>query len=82
MKPIHHHQRCDAAQEFQQSLTQLEDILQTNSTYNQANAELDYSNSISEKISENTYHIDLAALEDAVADIEQYLEQKNKKQQN
>ncbi|MEA5579322.1 hypothetical protein [Anabaena sp. UHCC 0451] len=79
MKPIHHHQRCAAAQEFQQSLMQLQDILQSNSTDQQAIAKVDTDNSANEKNSEITEKIDLAALEDAVADIEQYLAQKDKK---
>lgn len=79
MKPIHHHQRCASAQEFQQSLIQLADILQSNSTDPQAIAKVDTENTVNEKISKTTENIDLAALEDAVADIEQYLAQKHKK---
>ncbi|MBD2294467.1 hypothetical protein H6G06_13520 [Anabaena sphaerica FACHB-251] len=82
MKPINHHQRCAAAQEFQQSLTQLEDILQVNSTENQVISEIETSNASHKPNSKNTENIDLAALEDAVADIEQYLAQKDKKQKS
>ncbi|TAF06322.1 MAG: hypothetical protein EAZ77_12445 [Nostocales cyanobacterium] len=82
MKPINHHQRCAADQEFQQSLIQLEDILQSNSTENQAIIKVEPSNTANDKSGEITENIDLAALEDAVADIEQYLAQKDKKQQN
>ncbi|WP_353929437.1 hypothetical protein WJM97_14080 [Okeanomitos corallinicola TIOX110] len=82
MKRIYHHQRCAAAQEFQQSLTQLEDILQVHSTDSQIITEVDNSKTSNQKDSENTEDIDLAALEDAFADIEQYFAEKQKKQQN
>jgi hypothetical protein len=75
MKSIEHSQRNFADQEFQQSLNQLEDIVQDNSI-------LDTSNSISSENSENTDTIDLAAWEEAVADIEQYLEQKTTKRKS
>lgn len=78
MKPIHQYQRCDAAQEFQQSLLQLEDILQVNSTINQVNNKLDTSSSMNDSLSNKTDAIDISALEDAVADIEQYLARKQK----
>jgi hypothetical protein len=79
MKPIQQSQRCAASQEFQQSLIQLEDILQVNSTDNQNITEVDPSKATNGQISKNTENIDLAALEDAVADIEQYLAQKDQK---
>jgi hypothetical protein len=82
MKPIHHHQRHEADQEFEQSLTQLEDILQADSTENQVIPEVDTENTPQDKNCENTENIDLAALENAVADIEQYLAQKDKKPKN
>ncbi|MBD2691660.1 hypothetical protein [Anabaena catenula] len=78
MKPIHQYQRYDAAQEFQQSLLQLEDILQVNSTINQVNNKLDTSSSMNDSLSNKTDAIDISALEDAVADIEQYLARKQK----
>lgn len=78
MKPIHQYQRYDAAQEFQQSLLQLEDILQVNSTINQVNNKLDTSSSMNDSLSKKTDAIDISALEDAVADIEQYLARKQK----
>ncbi|MBD2570921.1 hypothetical protein [Anabaena lutea] len=78
MKPIHQYQRYDAAQEFQQSLLQLEDILQVNSTINQVNNKLDTSSSMNDSFSNKTDAIDISALEDAVADIEQYLARKQK----
>lgn len=76
MKPIHHHQRHEPDQEFQECLTQLEDILQANCSENQVISEVAPSNS------DDTDNIDLAALEDAVADIEKYLAQKDKKPKN
>lgn len=79
MKRIYHHQRCAAAQEFQQSLTQLEDILQVHSTDSQIITEVDNSKTSNQTDSENTEDIDLAALEDAFADIEQYFAEKQKK---
>ncbi|MBK1989070.1 hypothetical protein A0J48_016235 [Sphaerospermopsis aphanizomenoides BCCUSP55] len=78
MEHIQQRQRCAASQEFQQSLNQLEDILQVNFSDHQSITELTNSNTTNEKISENTEAIDIAALEDAVADIEQYLAQKEK----
>lgn len=79
MKPIQQHQRCGASQDFQQSLIQLEDILQANSTDIQDITEVTTSKATNVQTSKNTVSIDLAALEDAVADIEQYLAQKNQK---
>jgi tRNA A58 N-methylase Trm61 len=75
MKPIQHRQRNFADQDFQQSLNQLEDIVQDNSMS-------DTNSSISQENSENTCIIDLAAWEEAVADIEQYLQQKTHKSKN
>ncbi|WP_413173317.1 hypothetical protein [Anabaena azotica] len=79
MKPIQQRQRCAASQDFLQSLIQLEDILQVNSTDNQDITEITTSKATNVQTSKNTVSIDLAALEDAVADIEQYLAQKNQK---
>jgi hypothetical protein len=78
MKQIQQHQRCAADQEFQQSLVQLQDILQANSTQNQVSKKVDTSSSINENIGKSTDTIDLDDLEDAVADIEQYLAKKQK----
>ncbi len=79
MKPIQHDQRNFADQDFQQSLNQLEDIVQTN---NEVFTESNTSNSLHELISKHTDIIDLDAWEDAVADIEQYLERKTNKSKN
>ncbi|WP_016953555.1 hypothetical protein [Anabaena sp. PCC 7108] len=78
MKPIQQYQRCAAAQEFQQSLLQLEEILQVNSPENQAISRFQTSSSIDDRFSKKTDAINLSALEDAVADIEQYLAKKQK----
>jgi nicotinate-nucleotide pyrophosphorylase len=76
MKPIQHHQRIFADQDFQQSLNQLEDIVQAN---NEVVTESNTSDSLHKLISKHTDIIDLDAWEDAVADIEQYLQQKTNK---
>jgi hypothetical protein len=76
MKPSPHHQRHNADQEFQQSLAQLEDILQENSPESQVPAAENPSPAVDHSADE-TELSNLAALEDAVADIEQYLEHKN-----
>jgi hypothetical protein len=73
MKPIEQHQRCATSQNFQQSLIQLGDILQVNSNDGQDITEVETSKGTNVQSSKNTVNIDLAALEDAVADIEQYL---------
>jgi hypothetical protein len=79
MEPIQHHQRHIAAQEFQKSLDQLEGILQEHLTGEEITLEANTSNIKDIDLSENSEEIDLAAFEDAVADIEQYLERKTKK---
>ena len=79
MKPIQHNERSTAAQDFQQSLDQLKDIIQENYPEATVTSPLHSSNNRNTAISENTEKIDLAAWEDAVADIENYLEQKAKK---
>ncbi|MTJ52548.1 hypothetical protein FJR38_07680 [Anabaena sp. UHCC 0253] len=79
MKPIQHHQRTFADQDFQQSLNQLKDIVQAN---NEEVTESNTSDSLHQVISKHTDIIDLDAWEDAVADIEQYLQQKTNKSKN
>jgi hypothetical protein len=69
-------QRRTAAKEFLQSLNQLEDILQV--TENQDEQEMSNLNNASAD-NENSSAIDLAAFEEAAADIEQYFEQASKK---
>ncbi|MEH2300297.1 hypothetical protein [Nostoc sp.] len=77
MEPIQPQQRRAADQVFQQSLNQLEDILQESSTEEEEIPQLPQldTSSLSEVEAQDLINIDLAALEDAVADIEQYLEE-------
>ncbi|MFN6461756.1 MAG: hypothetical protein RMZ41_007895 [Nostoc sp. DedVER02] len=84
MEPIQPQQRRAADQVFQQSLDQLEDILQEISTEEEEIPQLAqlHSTNFSEvEVDQDSIAIDLAALEDAVADIEQYLEEKTKTQE-
>ncbi len=62
-------QRSAADQVFQESLEQLEDILQESSIQEEEMPELHI------ELDEELTNIDLAALEDAVADIEKYLDE-------
>ncbi len=62
-------QRSAADQVFQESLEQLEDILQESSIEEEEMPELHI------ELDEELTNIDLAALEDAVADIEKYLDE-------
>ena len=75
MEPNQEEQRVAANQEFIQSLNLLEDILQQNTTQKE---EVPLVESQPEEIAEvePDDKIDLAAWEDAVADIERYLEGK------
>ena len=72
--------RRAAAKKFQESLNQLEGILQENPTEEEIPPESPSSRS-EPILSENSVLDDLEALEEAVVDIEQYLEQKTKKNQ-
>jgi hypothetical protein len=75
-------QRRVADQVLQESLDQLEDILQESSTEEEKISQL-HTSSLSEvELDQELINIDLAALEDAVADIEQYLEEKTKTKEN
>lgn len=80
MEQSHPEQRRAADQVFQQSLEQLEDILQEISTEEEEIPQLHTSTFTEVELDEDLIDIDLAALEDAVADIEQYLEEKTKTQ--
>jgi hypothetical protein len=71
-------QRRAADQVFQQSLEQLEDILQESLTEEEEIPQLHTSTFSEVELDQDLIDIDLAALEDAVADIEQYLEEKTK----
>ncbi|MEH2283741.1 MAG: hypothetical protein V7K90_20835 [Nostoc sp.] len=68
-------QRRVADQVFEQSLDQFEDILQESSTEEEEIPQLHTSTFTEVELDQDLIDIDLAALEDAVADIEQYLEE-------
>ncbi|AFY34435.1 hypothetical protein [Calothrix sp. PCC 7507] len=71
-------QRHAAAQKFQAALHHLEDILQENPTEDEVASELPPISESDSQLDEDLGSIDLEALEEAVADIEQYLEEKKK----
>ncbi|MEH1835270.1 MAG: hypothetical protein V7L29_25270 [Nostoc sp.] len=71
-------QRRAADQVFQQSLDQLEDILQESLTEEKEIPQVHTSTVTEVELDQDLTTIELAALEDAVADIEQYLEEKTK----
>ncbi|OCQ89955.1 hypothetical protein BCD64_18630 [Nostoc sp. MBR 210] len=75
MEQNDHQQRRAANQEFEQSLNQLEGILQPGLTEED---ETQIEEPIDIELADDLTEIDLAAFEDAVADIEQYLEEKTK----
>ena len=78
MKPMYNHQRHAADHDFQQSLNQLEDILQ-DSVEDKAITEVNTSKDASETNPENIESIDLETREDAIADIAKDSEQKTEK---
>jgi hypothetical protein len=71
-------QRLTAAKEFLQSLNQLEGILQESPTEEEETKKTDTPKTTNAELIEIEAEIDKDALEDAVADIEQYLENKIK----
>ncbi|WP_138500159.1 hypothetical protein [Nostoc sp. PA-18-2419] len=77
MEQSHRPQHYDPDREFQEALDQLEDILQENSTEDEQTPKF-HPKSANEIEANDLTDIDLAAFEDAVADIEQYFEQKTK----
>ncbi|MDZ8183726.1 MAG: hypothetical protein RMX96_02540 [Nostoc sp. ChiSLP02] len=78
MEQSHRPEHYDAQREFEEALEQLEDILQESPAEDEDIPKL-YTESATEvEPAEDLTDIDLAAFEDAVADIEQYLEQKTK----
>ncbi|WP_338076321.1 hypothetical protein [Chlorogloeopsis fritschii] len=77
MEQSQHEQRQAAAKDFQQSLGELQHILQENSAEEEI-PKLPDDNISDEQFADRTSVIDLAAWEDAVADIEQYLQEKEK----
>jgi len=82
MEQTHPTDRHYAAQEFQASLEQLEGILQDQPDTSDKNPHKNSSSSINDILSKHTEIMDLAAFEDAVADIERYLEEKSKRSPN
>ncbi|GAX36298.1 hypothetical protein [Nodularia sp. NIES-3585] len=79
MEQNQHQERHAADQELQKSLAYLEDILSENSTEVEAKPKLAHGRINEVELIEDLIDIDLAELEDAVADIEEYLDKKNKK---
>jgi hypothetical protein len=71
MEPNQQEQRIAADQDFLKALDELEDILQQNADEEEVPEP--------EEIQTDEQNIDMAAWEDAVADIEQYFESKEKK---
>ncbi|WP_414544008.1 hypothetical protein [Nostoc sp. CCY0012] len=78
MEQNQHKPRQAADQEFQKSLEQLEDILQENLDEDQGTPPVRNESKNEVELVEDLTVIDLAALEDAVADIEEYLDKKTK----
>ncbi len=72
-------QRHAADQELQKSLEHLEDILQERSTEVEAKPKLAHSSRDEGELIEDLIDIDLAELEEAIADIEAYLDKKHNK---
>ncbi|WP_334310523.1 hypothetical protein [Nodularia spumigena] len=79
MEQNQHKQGHGADQELQKSLEYLEDILQESATEDEAKPKLAHSSRNQAELIEDLTDIDLAELEDAVADIEEYLDKKNQK---
>ncbi|MCM0593982.1 MAG: hypothetical protein HEQ35_03835 [Gloeotrichia echinulata IR180] len=76
MEPNQQQQRHTAAKDFQESLDQLQQMLEDNQTQQEQTPELNIGSATNVEVEEDFTAIDLAAFEDAVADIEQYLETK------
>ncbi len=71
-------QRISAAKEFQESLDQLQHILEENHTEEQQTPESEVDKTAKKQVGEDSPGFNVADWEDAVADIEQYFESKNK----
>ncbi|WP_315789987.1 hypothetical protein [Fischerella sp. JS2] len=78
MEQNQHQQRRVADQEFQKSLDQLQQILQDDSTQIEETPQSPSNHESDRQIAESSSIIDLDVWEDAVADIEQYLQQRGK----
>ncbi|MGD1911602.1 MAG: hypothetical protein ACFB2X_12285 [Rivularia sp. (in: cyanobacteria)] len=70
-------QRSSAAKEFQESLDQLQNLLEEDPTVEQLVQEVEIDKAPQKQVVEDSLKFDLADWEDAVADIEQYFESKN-----
>ncbi|MEM1394555.1 MAG: hypothetical protein AAF757_16980 [Cyanobacteria bacterium P01_D01_bin.116] len=70
--------RNTAAEDFQKSLDQLQHLLEENQTEEQPEKELEVDNIELKPAVEESPKFNLAEWEDAVADIEQYFESKDK----
>lgn len=71
-------QRRTAEQALEEALEQLENILQEDENAEEQNTEAVSDTTNNKQVTDNSSGIDLASWEDAVADIEQYLENKHK----
>lgn len=71
-------QRSNAAKDFQESLDQLQHLLEEDQTEEQQKPELKIDRVPKKQVVEDSAGFDLADWEDAVADIEQYFESKDK----
>ncbi len=79
MEQNQHKQSHAADQELKKSLAYLEDILRESSTEGEAKPKLAHARIDEVELIEDLIDIDLAELEDAVADIEAYLDKKHQK---
>jgi hypothetical protein len=78
MESNQQHNRQEADQEFQAALEKLQDILTESETEGEAIPNISTTNANTVEQNEDATDTNLAAWEDAVADIEQYLEGKTK----
>ncbi|MGH1394878.1 MAG: hypothetical protein ACRAVC_12745 [Trichormus sp.] len=78
MESNQQHNRQEADQEFQAALEKLQDILTESETEGETIPNISTTNDNTVEQNEDATDTNLAAWEDAVADIEQYLEGKTK----
>ncbi|MBV6623389.1 MAG: hypothetical protein KI793_10695 [Rivularia sp. (in: Bacteria)] len=74
-------QRNGAAKEFQESLDQLQNLLEENQTEEKPEKDLQIGNNSQKPANQKSPKFDLAEWEDAMADIDQYFESKNEQTQ-
>jgi hypothetical protein len=80
MEPEQQQQRHVAEEEFIKSLNELEDILQQVAIEDEGMPKLDTASTTYDQVSESSSAAtNMVAFEEAVADIEQYLQEKSKK---